>query len=367
VALDVDRGQVLAYRVMAHGLDRKTGDLMDLAVFDLGVQDTPSGSARLALAARSATPPDGYPEGLALVWTFRGGPHLHRITDLPGLATALWPLSDADATARFTSTRIKEGARLGLAAFRAAAEAMREVVGEPRPRGEVSTEVTARIPASLTYDCVPCKARHVSGALFQQVGLPAGVLVQPGTSPAVLAPIDGRPEVPRRAEGTAALVEAYLRLHGPATLADVASFIGTTQRELKPAWPDGLEEVRVDGRRAWLPADQADALRSTPTPSLVRLLPPSDPFLQARDRALLVPDKTRHTEVWKMIAKPGALLMDGEIEGVWRARKAGRAGLEITVTPFQPLPARVRDAILGEADRVAAVRGAGDVRVLYDG
>ncbi|MBC6470994.1 winged helix DNA-binding domain-containing protein [Actinomadura alba] len=329
--LDVDRGRVLAYRVMAHGLEREAGDVADLAVLDLGVQDTPSGSARLALAARSATPPAGDPEGLALVWTFRGAPHLHRIADLPGLSTALWPLSDADATARIATTSIKEGARLGLAAFTAAAEAMRAVVTAPRPRGEVSTEVTARIPASLTYDCASCGARHVSGALFQQVGLPAGVLVRPGTSPAVLAPIEGRPGVPRRAEGTAALAEAYLRLHGPATPAEVASFIGTTQRDL------------------------------------VRLLPPSDPFLQARDRALLVPDKARHAKVWKMIAKPGALLVDGEIEGVWRARKAGRARLEITVTPFQPLPARVRDAVLDEAGRVAAVRGATDVRVLYDG
>ncbi|MBC6459978.1 DNA glycosylase AlkZ-like family protein [Actinomadura sp. HBU206391] len=357
----------MAYRVAAHGLDRKAGDLEDLAVFDLGVQDTPSGSARPALAARSATPPAGDLEGLSLVWTFRGAPHLHRTADLPGLATALWPLSDADATARFTSTRIKEGARLGLAAFTAAAEAMREVVGEPRPRGEVSTEVTARIPASLTYDCVPCKARHVSGALFQQVGLPAGVLVQPGTSPAVLAPIAGRPEVPREAAGTAALVEAYLRLHGPATLAEVASYIGTTQRELAPAWPDGLAEVRVDGRRAWLPADRVDVLRSAAAPSLVRLLPPSDPFLQARDRSLLVPDKARHSELWKAISKPGALLVDGEIDGLWRARKAGRTRLEITVTPFRSSAARVRAAIEEEAGRVAAARGVTDVRVLFDG
>jgi hypothetical protein len=396
LGLEIDRGRVLAYRVAAHELERMTGDAADLAVLDLGVQDTPAGSARLSLAARlpaagDETPGDGTPgdeapgdeaagdeaprdeapgdqvAGLALVWSVRGAPHLHRWADLPGLAAALWPLSDADATARITSSRIKEGARLGLAAFTATAEAMRAVVTSPLPRGEVSTLVSARIPASLTYCCGPCDARHLSGALFQQIGLVSGVRLEPGTSPAVLAPIAGRPEVPRQAEGTAALVAAYLRLHGPATPAEAAAFLGITQRELKPVWPAGLAEVAVDGRRTWLPADRVDALRSASAPSLVRLLPPSDPFLQARDRGLLVPDKARHAELWKVISKPGALLVDGEIEGLWRARKAGRSRLEVTVTPFQPPRARLRAAIEDEAGRVAAARGATDVRVLLDG
>ncbi len=57
VALDVDRAQVLAYRVAAHQLDRPAIGLQELAVFDLGVQDTAFGTARLALAARSEDQP----------------------------------------------------------------------------------------------------------------------------------------------------------------------------------------------------------------------------------------------------------------------------------------------------------------------
>lgn len=49
MTFDVDRAQVLAYRVAAHELDRVIGRLGELAMLDLGVQDTPYGSTRLAL------------------------------------------------------------------------------------------------------------------------------------------------------------------------------------------------------------------------------------------------------------------------------------------------------------------------------
>ncbi|MGH8904380.1 MAG: DNA glycosylase AlkZ-like family protein, partial [Egibacteraceae bacterium] len=270
------------------------------------MQDTPYGSARLALAARTSAPLDD--GSLTLVWSTRGAAHLHRSADLPRLAAALWPLSDADAAARITSSQVRQGARLGLAAFTATAKTMHAVVTVPLTKGEVSAAVSARIPESL--------------------------------------------------------VTTYLRLLGPATPGEAAKFLGTTQAELRRVWPDSLVEVHVDGRRTWLPQDQVDALYSAPPPRLVRLLPPSDPFLQARDRVLLVLDATRHAALWRVLGNPSALLVDGEITGIWRARMASRAKLEVTVTPFNPLLARTRAAVEAEA---AAGRAARDVRVRVDG
>jgi hypothetical protein len=365
VTVEVDRARVLAYRVAAHELDRRLdGSPEDLAVLDLGVQDTPSGSARQALAARTPLPLE---EGaLALLWSIRGAPHLHRWADLPGLVTALWPLSDADATTRIASTQIKEGTRLGMAAFTAAARAIREVVTTPMTKGEVSTAVSARIPESLTYWCRVCAAQHISGGLFQHVGLPAGVRLEPGASRTTLAPLEDRSDIPSKPGDPASLVTTYLRLLGPATPAEAAKFLGTTQTEIRRAWPADLAEVRVDGHRAWLPADRVDLLNSAPSPDLVRLLPPSDPYLQARDRDLLMPDKARQKAVLRILAKPGALLVDGEIAGVWRARLAGRTTLEVTVTAFDPLTAPVRSAVHDEAGHVATARGVTGVRVTFD-
>lgn len=364
MVLDVAREQVLAYRVAAQELHRVALPPSQLAVLDLGVQDTPYGSARQALAARTSAPLDD--ESLALVWSARGAPHLHRRAALSQLATALWPFSDADATARIASSQIKEGARLGLEAFTVTAEAVHEVVTGPLTKGEVSAAVSARIPESLTYWCHSCKAQHLSGGLFQQVGLAGGARLEPGSSPTTLRPIDGWPGVPAAAAGTESLVAAYLRLLGPAAPGEAAKFLGTTPAELARVWPAGLVEVRVDGRRTWLPQDRADALRSAPPPRLVRLLPPSDPFLQARDRTLLVPDKVRQSTVWRALGNPGVLLVDGEIAGVWRSRMAGKATLEVTVTPFDALPPRTPAAVDDEAGRIATARGATNTRVRFD-
>jgi hypothetical protein len=368
VTLDLDRRQVLAYRVAAHELDRAVVPPRELAVLDLGVQDTPYGSARLALAARTAAPlDDASLAALALVWSIRGAPHLHRWADLTRLAAALWPLSDADATARIASSSIKEGARLGLSAFAATAQALRAIVTAPLSKGEVSAAVSARVPESLTYWCRSCTSRHISNGLFQQAGLPGGVRLEPGSSPTTLAPIDGWPAVPAVAVDTESLVRTYLRLLGPATLGEVAKFLGTTQTELRRVWPEDVMEVRVDGRRAWLPEDAVDALRAAPAPRLVRLLPPSDPLLQGRDRALLVPDKAHQAALWRVLGSPGALLVDGEISGIWRARRAGATTLEVTVTPFGALSVASRAEVENEAGRVAAARGATDVRLRFDG
>ena len=358
--LDVGRARVMGYRIAATGLaDRAETRPSKLAVLGLGVQDTPYGSARAALAARTTAAVDDPAlddDGLVLVWGARGAPHLYRRGDIPATARALWPLDDADATARIANPRIAEGARLGLAAFTAAAEAMREVVTGPTSKGELSTEVSARVPESLTYDCGPCGARHVSGALFQQVGAAAGVRVLPRGRNTELAPLDDRADVPAAAAGTPELIRTYLRLLGPATPADAATYLGTTRARIAPAWPDDLAEVRVDGHRAWLPADRVDALRDAPPSEAVRLLTVRDPLLQARDRDVLVPDRARQKALWRPVGAPGAVLANDEIAGTWRARATSRA-LAVTVTPFAPLPRATAAALDREAHLLATARG----------
>lgn len=352
MAESVDRAQVLAYRVAAHQFSRSVSGASKLTVFDLGVQDSER-SAAPALAARLAKDPDL--SKFTATWTVRGAPHLHRPRDFPALAARLWPLSDADAIARMSRPR---GVSEGRSVLADVASALREVVKSPMTKGEASGLITPLVPKSVTAWCRGCDTTHVQDPIFRLAALPAGLIFDVTRKTTTFVPVADWPGVPS-SEGFVDLLLAYLRLHGPAGPSEVASYFGTTTTEIKKVWPDDLAPVLVDGKQAWLPSSHLKALQSPPDPDVVRLLPPLDPYLQARDRDLLVPNKGHQKEVWRILGRRGAILVDGEIAGTWQAKASGKR-LDVTLNPFgEPVPSSVQD----EADRLAALRGLDSARL----
>lgn len=376
----VDRAQVLAFRVAEQGLHRDTDDVTELAVLDLGVQEAMGQPAALAFAARLPLDADVSPGAiaygpgseLALTWTFRGAPHVHRRADLDAVAAALWPLSEADAAARLNETgpSVK---RAGIAAaeqFGLAVAELRAAVTAPTGKGAVSTAVSAALPAVMLRDCRVCKAKHISDSAMRAATPAAGLEMEPGTNPPVLLRRQ-RARLPKRPDlgALAHLARRYLALLGPATLGDVAGYLQARRADVESALTGRLGEVvelDVEGRRVMLPADRLDALRSAPDPTPTRLLGPFDPYLQARDRNLLVPDPAVQKTLWPVLGRPGAVLADGEVAGAWRPKTSGTA-LTITVDAFVPLSTSTWRALETEAERVAQVRGATKVNLVGKG
>jgi Winged helix DNA-binding domain len=361
---DLTRDQVIAHRLAVHGLSDRVHELTELAVLDLGVQDTPPGSARLAISARSAEPLPPEADLTAggagtVVWTYRGAPHLHRTADLPALAAAGWPRDDADAAVRLAWQR-KRLAEVGMAAreaYREVAGAVTAVLDRPLTKSELSGAVTARIRPELAPFCKPCGVHHVSEQLLRLAGLAGGLRIRPDTKPMVAEPLPGWPGAPadQDADLTGAIA-AYLRFFGPATESDAAGFIGTNRTAVRPDWPADLVAVRVDGRAAGLPAAQLDAVRAARPTDGIRMLPPSDPLLQGRDREVLVPDDGHRKAVWAALGAPGALLSGVDVVGVWRTRQRGKR-LTVAVETFRELTKGERDGLDEEARRLAAARG----------
>ncbi len=357
----VDREQVLAYRIQAHGLHR----FDDAPGFlDLGVQHTSVPAVRQVFAARGADPA----VDTVTVWSFRGAPHLLRRSDVDRLAGELWPRGDADGLARLggEGTVLRRAGIGGLTAFATTAAALREIVTAPMEKGAVSTAITAALPSEYAYGCRGCEATHVYNTLFQSVGLAAGVALVPGSRPTVLTPVPDRAPLPASTTGAERVIRAYLRLHGPATVAEAAGYLATTQAEAKRMWPTGLVPVTVGARTAYLPEEDLPALRAAPAPDLVRLLPAFDPLLQLRDRELLVPGAKERKALWRILGNPGAVLAGGEVVGVWRTAKSTKARMALTVTPFGTLTAAVRTAIQAEAELLAGLRGATSASVEYE-
>ena len=140
----------MEHRIAAQQLDREPAPraLTDAAIFDLGVQDTGRDGASWALVNRGvpvARPGDleGC-EDVALVWTLRAAPHYYRRSDLADVLVATSPLSEADAVKRVVGAGkpLKEAGVTTLDGLAEVATRLREVVTEPRSKGEVSTRLT---------------------------------------------------------------------------------------------------------------------------------------------------------------------------------------------------------------------------------
>ncbi len=352
--MDLTRRDVLGFRVRAQQLGRSTGSLADTAVLDLGVQDTGTDGARWALALRGVAEVPA--ADVALAWTLRGAPHLYRRADLPGIAAATAPFSEADAAKRiFDAARPLRAAGIpALQGLDTVAARMREIGTGPLIKGEMSARLTAVLDQPYLRDCVPCGAIHAYEQPFRLAALRAGLELEPGTSPPVLRPVPGlvpAGAVPEHLD----VVRGYLRLLGPATPAHVAGYLDAPLGDVKARWPGDAVEVTVEGERRWVLADDVDRLTDA-APAGPVLLGSHDLFLQARDRTTLVPDAARAKELWRIIGRPGAVLADGDVVGTWRARKAGKA-LDVSVSSFGPVAARLRAAVEAEAERLAAFRG----------
>jgi len=357
VTASITRAQVLGFRVRAQQLDRESGAAADTAVLDIGVQDSGPDGGRWALAVRGVAVGELAERELATVWTVRGAPHLYRRADLPSVAAAVAPFSEADAGKRiYDAARPLRAAGIGsLEALDAVAAAMRAVVTEPAAKGTVSGRVADLMDAPYLRFCRSCDATHLYEMPFRLAALRAGLELRPGTSPPVLERIAdfATDAVAARRHD---VIRAYLRLLGPASPKDVAGYLDAPVREVKARWPADAVEVSVDGTPAWVLAEDADRLADA-SPAATRLLGPFDLFLQARDRSVVLPEPLRAKAMWPVLGRPGAVLHDGDIVGAWRPRKGG-SKLTVAVQPWVVASPALRESVTAQAERLAAHRDA---------
>ena len=93
------------------------------------------------------------------------------------------------------------------------------------------------------------------------------------------------------------------------------------QRMWQAILPDAVA-VQVAGKKRWMLAEDVAALADLPGPEPGRLLllGAHDPYLDQRDRALLLPDRRLQRQVWRQVGNPGVLLRQGKIAGIWKSK-----------------------------------------------
>jgi len=146
------------------------------------------------------------------------------------------------------------------------------------------------------------------------------------------------------------LARRYLHIFGPATPASFARWAGIGLAEGSAAFQglaSTLTPVRTPVNDAWILADDEAAFRSEPGPAApARLLPSGDAYylLWGADREILVPGAKRRAELWTTRVWPGAILVDGEIVGVWR-----RSAAEVSINLWRRLSSAEWEAVEAEA------------------
>ncbi|UBU08953.1 winged helix DNA-binding domain-containing protein [Nonomuraea gerenzanensis] len=152
------------------------------------------------------------------------------------------------------------------------------------------------------------------------------------------------PDAPPATGGPAWLARSYLWAYGPATPAEFGQWAGGTTGWANEAFKQvELEEVRLEGRRAWVLAGDTE-LPAEP-PRGVRLLPYFDAYVVAgRPRELLYAGAAAQRALnGGQAGNFPVLLVDGDVAGVWHQRRAG-SRIDVTVEPLRDLTA----AQLGE-------------------
>lgn len=358
----------MAHRATVHGLGPTVPrPVNEIEILDLGVQDTGSEGAGWALAIRGGK--GTVSDDIALIWSLRGAPHAYRRVDLAQVAAAVAPFSEADAAKRIfdASKPLREAGISALEALDHVAARMREIVTEPMVKGEVSGALTEVLPAPYLRFCRSCNTTHPYEMTFRLAAVRAGLELEPGTSPPVLRPASTglATDYPDRLD----TIRSYLHFFGPAKPTHVAAYLDAPVREVKARWPSDAVQVAVEGpegpEERWILAGDQEALEAEGVATSTRLLGNFDPYLQVRDREMLVGDVQRRKELWPTLGRPGAVLSGGEVVAAWRPRKAGKK-LVVRLQPWADLPQGTRSSIEGEAERLAEFRGASSVEMVEE-
>jgi hypothetical protein len=185
----------------------------------------------------------------------------------------------------------------------------------PLARDDFHQALRERLPDDLLWWCRGCNSRHVHPFTVARDRRPrrAGDRRARRSQRGVRRPARGRGGPGPRRGARAAVPPPYGRAR-PKLLADWAGIAPSHANALwERAGP--LAAVELDGKPAWVLAEDAAGAADHPPASGARLLPNLDPLAAGGGRELLAPDPALRKRFWPAIGGPGLVLVGGELAG----------------------------------------------------
>jgi len=353
------------FRLQAHHLDvRYNKSYIAEVVGAGGMQNTPPGAWETALFNRVAdcTLPEMqallYPQKfLVQAWSFRGAPVVFPVADSNAFLSALIP----EAGEEWIYTKgIFAALNYLQMSFADLLAKLQQVMPGLDDKTIVSKSALDQTLAKWMLPLLPAEKKDlwnapsmygrpdiqtVGGAVVSFLLRPCsclGLVVfgeRIGTSPTFTS-YQGWLGYPLKSDQAAAerLLRKYLHCYGPATAEALMDWLGCSKQQAQRLWKsvsDAVEPVRLFGKEAFILSEDKDLLCSPSDPQReLLLLGGHDPYLDQRDRQLLLSDKTLHKQVWRTVTNPGAIVRHGEIIGIWTSKQKGK-GMEITMTLWE--------------------------------
>lgn len=155
------------------------------------------------------------------------------------------------------------------------------------------------------------------------------------------------------------LVRKYLHCYGPATVDSFMNWLGCSKAQALRLWnavSEETETVLSCGKPClMLQADMEDLLSGKQEEEKLILLGPHDPYLDIKDRTVILENKSLHPLVWKTVANPGVVLKGGRIIGIWKT-KTLKNKLDLSIRLLEPLSVPEQKMLKDLAEQYASFR-----------
>ena len=155
------------------------------------------------------------------------------------------------------------------------------------------------------------------------------------------------------------LMRKFLYCYGPATVDCFMNWLGCSVQQAHRLWntiSDEVVPVQVEGKTCYmLSADMDSLLSADSDEEKLILLGAHDPYLDMKDRTIILENKSFHKTVWRFVANPGAVLKGGRIIGTWKT-KTLKDKLEISMTLWEPTQPSEQQQLKSLAEEYAAFR-----------
>lgn len=138
------------------------------------------------------------------------------------------------------------------------------------------------------------------------------------------------------------------------------AWLGCSRQQAQRLWDtvaDEIEPVQAEGKISYiLSADMESLLTAGNTKPRMMLLGAHDPYLDQRDRTVILENKSLHKMVWKTVANPGVVLKAGRIIGIWKT-KTLKNKLDISIELWESITPQDGSCMETLAKELAGFRG----------